>query len=294
MSDIKFSSLIIGTMRLGQWGVNMSTSELEAFTMGCLDLGLSDFDHADIYGNYSEEENFGKVLKKNPGLRSKMQITTKYGIKMKVPERPHHSVKSYDASGTHMRQSVEQSLINLSTDYIDVLLIHRPDWLLNPYDTAETIEQLKKEGKVLHFGVSNFSPSQFDLLNSYTPLITNQIEASILHLEPFTDGTLDQMMKHKIVPTAWSPFGGGEIFGAGKDPRIKKIQETAQKMAQEHNCGLDDILLAWLVKHPSSIVPVLGTTKLDRVASSLRALEINLSKEEWYILLEASRGIEVA
>lgn len=281
-------------MRLGKWGVNMTTSDLQAFVEGCLELGLNDFDHADIYGDYTEEANFGQVLKSNPKLRENMQITTKCGIKMKVDARPHHEIKSYDAGRSHIISSVEQSLVNLNTDYIDILLIHRPDYLMNPEEIAETIGKLKKEGKVKHFGVSNYSPSQFDLLNSYTPLVTNQIEVSILHLDPLTDGTLDQMMKHKVTPTAWSPYGGGAIFSKSDDLRINRIQETGTQLAMKHGCNMDDILLAWLLRHPSGIVPVLGTTKLSRVAAAKEATHIIMSKEEWYMLLEASRGHEVA
>ena len=160
------SPFIIGTMRLGTWGSQLSTTEYEKFIEGCLELGLVDFDHADIYGHYTTEEDFGNVLKSRKDLRDKMRITTKCGIKLISENRPNHKIKSYDLSAKHILESVDLSLSNLKTDYIDILLLHRPDYLFNPYEIAEAFATLKKEGKVLGFGVSNFTPSQFDLLYS--------------------------------------------------------------------------------------------------------------------------------
>lgn len=292
-SAIEFSPLIIGTMRLGEWGVKMNTSALEIFVEECLALGLNDFDHADIYGHYTTEEDFGKLLKIRPDLRAKIQLTTKCGIKLVTPNRPTHQIKSYDSSKEHILRSAEQSLKALSTDYVDLLLIHRPDFLMDPAAIATAFEQLKSSGKVKHFGVSNFTPSQFDLLNSYFPLVTNQVEISITHLNAFQDGTLDQCLKYKIAPTAWSPLGGGAMFQDSDDQRILRIKKIAGLLADKHEVQIDQILLAWLLKHPSGILPLLGTSKISRVKSALNATTINLSHEEWYMLLEASVGHEV-
>ena len=292
--EITFSPLIIGTMRLGVWGVKMTTTELEKFVAACIELGLTDFDHADIYGHYTTEDEFGKVLKNQPSWRQKIQLTTKCGIKLTSENRSNHKIKSYDSTKAHIIASAEYSLKALETDYIDVLLLHRPDYLMNPHDIAEAAETLKKDGKIKHFGVSNYTASQFDLLNSYTPLITNQIELSILHLNALDDGTLDQCIKNNINPTAWSPFGGGSIFQNSEVERNQRIQKVANALAEKHNASLEQILLAFLLKHPSSIIPVLGTSKIERIKNALNATKINLTHEEWYELLEASKGHEVA
>lgn len=291
---IKFSPLIIGTMRLGVWGANMTTPELEQFIDQCLELGLKDFDHADIYGHYTEESNFGKVLRKKPGLRQQMQLTTKCGIKLVTENRPAHKIKSYDLTRPYILSCAENSLRELHTDYLDLLLLHRPDYLMDPYEIAEAFEQLAKEGKVRHFGVSNFTPSQVEMLQSFTCLVNNQVEISILHLDAFTDGTLDQCRRHQLIPTAWSPFGGGEIFTQSTDLRIRRIQTTAKELAEKHQAQIDQILLAWLAKHPAGIIPVLGSTKIERIQSAFASTNIKLTHEEWYELWQASTGEEVA
>ena len=287
------SSYMIGTMRLGTWGSNLSTSEYEQFIEGCLDLNLIDFDHADIYGHYTTEEDFGNVLKSRKDLRQKMRITTKCGIKLVSENRPEHKIKSYDLTADHIEASVEKSLASLQTDYIDVMLLHRPDYLFDPYEIAEAISKLKKEGKVLAFGVSNFSPSQFDLLNSLTPLVTNQVEISLLHRNAFEDGTLDQCQKLKVIPSAWSPLGGGLLFKDSTDSKVKSIQKTLAILAEKYNAATDQILYAWLRKHPAGIIPVLGTSKIERIQAAHKALEISLTHEEWYMLWEAALGREI-
>lgn len=290
---LTFSSLIVGCMRLGVWGAGMSTNEYERFIDECLELGINDFDHADIYGHYTTEAEFGAVLKRRSDLRQKVQITTKCGIKLLTPNRPNHKIKSYDASAKHITASAEQSLKDLGIECIDLLLIHRPDYLLHPEEVAQAFDQLKKEGKARYFGVSNFTPSQFELLNAYTPLVTNQIEASLLQLDPFNDGTLDQCLRHKIRPTAWSPLGGGAIFTDSEDEQATRIRTKAKELAEKHSAGLDQIMLAWLMKHPSGIIPVLGTSKSSRVASAVKAKAIELTHEEWYELWQASTGVEI-
>ncbi|MCR9252991.1 MAG: aldo/keto reductase [bacterium] len=293
--DFEFSPLIIGTMRLGKWGVNYNQQQTQEFIEECLAMDLVDFDLADIYGDYTTETEFGDVLRSNSSLRDKLRITTKCGIRMAVPNKPENTIKSYDSSPEHIVKSVNQSLKSLGTDYIDLLLIHRPDYLMNPEEIAKTFDQLKQEGKVLHFGVSNFSVSQFDLLNDYVPLKTNQIEVSILHREPFEQGELHQCLKHKIRPTAWSPFGGGEIFNSSTtDTTIKAIRETASNIGKKYDAGLFEVLLAWLSKHPSGVIPVLGTSKTDRIKLAKNSLDLSITSEEWYALWQAAIGGEIA
>jgi len=289
----KFSDYIVGTMRLGQWGAKMNSAAYDKFIRRCIELGCIDFDHADIYGDYTTESEFGQILKKGPSLRKKMQITTKCGIRMLSENRPYHAIKSYDTSPQHIVESVENSLKNLSTDYIDILLIHRPDILLNADEVAETIMTLKGSGKVLHFGVSNFTTSQYDLLNDRILFCTNQVEASVLHLDPFHDGTFDQLQKLKIQPTIWSPFAGGKLFAKEKTERATRIFDMANGLCEKYDCDIDVLLLAWLKKHPSHPVPVLGTTKIERIEKYMNA-KIKLSGEDWYKLYVASIGKKVA
>lgn len=291
---LTYSPLIVGTMRLGSWGANFDTQQLERYIDECLELGLMDFDHADIYGHYTEEAHFGEVIKRRPDLASKVRITTKCGIKLMTENRPSHQLKSYDSTAQHILTSVDQSLSDLGVEQVELLLLHRPDFLLNPHEVAEAFEQLRTQGKVKLFGVSNYSTSQFELLNAFTPLVTNQVEVSVLHLHALYDGTLDQCLRLGISPTAWSPFGGGAIFSESTDPRIQRIQEVATEIGKRHEATMDQVLLAWVFKHPSGIVPVIGSSKIARIKTALAATEITLSHEEWYQLLAASTGEEVA
>ena len=280
-------------MRLGTWGSNLTTKEYQYFIEECISLGFIDFDHADIYGHYTTETEFGHVLKSRPELRKKIRITTKCGIKLVSQNRPDHHIKSYDLSAEHILKSVDISLKELGTDYLDVLLLHRPDYLFNPKEIADTFKELKDSGKVLSFGVSNFSTSQFNLLNTYTPLITNQMEISLLHRNAFEDGTLDQCQKMNIIPSAWSPLGGGSLFKESTDPIISAIQEKLKSLADKYAITPDQILYAWLKKHPAGIIPVLGTSKIERIKAAKEALKVNLSHEEWYMLWEAALGREI-
>lgn len=280
-------------MRLGLWGSQMSTQELERFIDACVDMGLTDFDHADIYGHYTEEGRFGDVIRRRPDLKNKLQITTKCGIKLVTPNRKDHHLKSYDSSKAHILWSAENSLKDLGVDALDLLLIHRPDFLMNPHEIAEAFTTLKKEGKVKYFGVSNFTPSQFDLLNSFTPLVSNQVEISLFQRSAFQDGTLDQCYKLGIIPTAWSPFGGGAIFTDKENPDMNRVRKVLEELGQVYNASMDQLLLAWLLKHPVGIIPVLGTSKIHRIEVAKAALDIELSHEDWYKLWEAAVGQEV-
>ena len=293
MESLKFSPIIVGTMRLGEWGAKMNLSELEKFVEACLEMGLNDFDHADIYGHYSTEGEFGKLLKQNPSLRQKLQITTKSGVCLTTERKPDFYTNTYNNSKKHILQQAEDSLQCLETDYLDLLLVHRPDYLMDPHEIAEAFTQLKDSGKVKHFGVSNFTPIQFETLNSLFPLETNQVEISITRLDAFEDGTLLLCQKNRIAPTSWSPLGGGKVFGKTEDEQILRIQKVGNKLAEKYNVGLDQILLAWLIKHPSGIIPVIGTSKIERVQSALDACKIELTRQEWYLLWKASTGKDI-
>ena len=282
----ELSEIVVGAWR---W-VNESTAQTENLIETSLQHGITSFDHADIYGNYSCEENFGHVLHANSSLREKIQLITKSGIKLLSDKRPAHKIKHYDTSAEHIIGAVENSLKALQTDRIDVLLIHRPDPLLNPTELAETFTKLKQQGKVLHFGVSNFTPGQFEMLQAYVsfPLVTNQIELSLFRNESFFNGDTDALMKHGVKPMAWSPLGGGKFF---EDERIKKLLE---KLTGEYKATAMQLLLAWLRRHPAGVLPILGTTKTDRIIEGAGAITINMDRQHWFELLKAVTGKDVA
>ena len=294
LKDYKIAPFIIGTMRMGQWGSKMNVSEIEKFIEGCIAMDLIDFDHADIYGSYTTESDFGTVLKKRPDLRSQMRITTKCGIKMVSENRPEHQIKSYNLTKDHIKHSVDNSLLELHTDHIDTLLLHRPDFLLDPHEIATAFTELEKEGKVKYFGVSNFSMSQFELLQEIFPLSTHQVEISLLHRKAFENGILDQCQKWGIPPTAWSPLGGGTLFKSSEDPIMINVQKIITSLCEKYKAQPEQVLLAWLRKHPAGIIPVLGTSKLSRIKNAKESLKINLTHEEWYMLWQGATGTKIA
>lgn len=198
---------------------------------------------------------------------------------MPAENRPANRIKSYDSSEKHIIQSVENSLRDLQTDYIDVLLLHRPDFLMNPNEIAETFEKLKDDGKVKYFGVSNFSTSQFEMINSVFPLVTHQIEASLNHLEPFEDGTLDQLLMKNICPTVWSPLGGGHYRHKGNSKADQKQDETFRKLSEKYELNNAQLMLLFLKRHPSGIIPVLGTSKTERLEEALKVESKTLEKK---------------
>ncbi|TAJ53982.1 MAG: hypothetical protein EPO58_09805 [Chitinophagaceae bacterium] len=293
MKNTTITSPVAGVMRWGVWGANFSTAQYREMIETCLQYGIFAFDHADIYGDYTTEEDFGAALKENSSLRQHLKLITKCGIQMVTPNRPAHTIKSYNTSREHIIRSVEQSLRNFGTDYLDVLLIHRPDPLLDPAEVAEAVEQLKEQGKILSFGVSNFLPHQTDLLARYTLVEYNQLEISLLQFQALTDGSLENCMKNKIIPMAWAPLGGG-LFTDDSHPRFRAISATANQLAEKYNTGLNEILLAWLHTHPSGIQSVIGTTKIERLLQAKAAAAIRLEKEDWFALLQAAKGEEVA
>jgi predicted oxidoreductase len=289
---------IVGCMRWGVWGENFTTKQYETIIDQCLSIGLNIFDHADIYGHYTTEADFGQALKNNSSLRQQMKLITKCGINMLTPNRPEHSIKSYNTSAEHIKKSVENSLRNFHTDYIDTLLIHRPDLLLNPEEVAHTITELKTSGKLRSFGVSNFNTYQVATLSKYIKVEHHQVEISVTRLNSFDDGVLDQCQQLEIEAQSWSPLGNGLFSGdnaAGNaEIKNKRILKTVHELADKYKTGVNEILLAFLYIHPANVAPVIGTTKFERIESAKRAMEITLTREDFYKLLEASTGHEVA
>ncbi|KIA83513.1 aldo/keto reductase [Kaistella solincola] len=285
---MNFSPIIIGTMRWGIWGANHSTRDVQNLIETSLAENLTTFDHADIYGDYTTEKLFGDAFSEMKIDRTSVQFISKCGIEMPCSNRD-FKVKSYNYSKEHILKSVDTSLENLKTDFLDVLLLHRPSPLMNPTEIAETFSILREEKKVKHFGVSNFSPLQFDLINDAFPLITNQVEISINETKAFYDGTLDQMMLKNLQPMAWSVLGNYFTGISDQNLRIKKVtSELSEKYHAEEN----QILLAFILKHPARILPVIGTSRAEKIVELKKSLDLELDREDWFWLLEASSGKE--
>ncbi|MED4300498.1 aldo/keto reductase family oxidoreductase [Geobacillus stearothermophilus] len=287
--DLTFSRLIYGCWRLADWGY--SREQLLGLIEFCLERGITTFDHADIYGDYTCESRFGEALALKPSLRGQIEIVTKCGIKL--PSK--YGMKLYDTSKNHIIASVEQSLRHFHTDYIDVLLIHCPDPFMNPEEVAEAFLQLKQDGKVRYFGVSNFKRSQWEMLQSYLPfpLVTNQIEVSAYRLENLEDGTVDLCLEKRIPPMVWSPLTGGAIFSADDD-RVVRLRGTLEQVRGEVGAEtIDEVLYAWLLVHPARMMPIVGSGKQERIERAVRALSLPLSREQWFAILQSSMGHDV-
>lgn len=257
--------------------------------------GYTFFDHADIYGDTSCESIFGEALAKHPGWREKMVIATKCGIIFPgrpAPNSPHR----FDFSHEHIVRSAEASLQRLQSGHIDLLMLHRPDFLADPAEVARAFTALRQAGKVREFGVSNFRPSLVSALQSALdfPLVVNQVEIHPLRLACFTDGTLDQCLEKQITPMAWSPVARGLVGtgyqAAGHEAHLRLIHEALDQAAADYHTDRTCIALAWLLRHPSNIVPVVGTTKPENIRLAAHATEIELDRETWYRILLAARG----
>lgn len=285
------SAVVAGCWRLDRW--NWSTAETARWIEGCLDLGVTSFDHADIYGGYDVEARFGAVLAAHPGLRERLQIITKCGIRLVTPARPAHRVKSYDSSAAHITASVENSLAALRTDRLDLLLLHRPDVLMEPDEIAAAFDRLRRDGKVLAFGVSNFTASQFAMLDAATPLVTNQIELHPLHRAPLDDGTLDQALHLRRRPMIWSPLAGGRLLAEDAGPDASRVRVELQAVAQRLGVSVATVAYAWAMRHPSRPRVIVGSRRLASMREALAAVTLGLDREDWYALWAAGAGHEV-
>jgi predicted oxidoreductase len=292
-TQLGLSPVIAGCMKWGNWGSNFTTKEYSDLIDECIDTGITTFDHADIYGDYTVEEEFGNALKGKSSIRRQIQLISKCGIMRFTPNRPKHKINHYNTSKQHIIEAAENSLRNLHTDYLDVLLIHRPDALMDPDEIASAFTDLREKGKVLHFGVSNFTPTQLYMVHSRFPVEINQVEISVIHLEPFHNGQLDQCIELGIMPQAWSPMGAGKLVSGSEEERITRILSVATLLSERHKVKIDHILLSFLTTHPAGIIPVMGTTRIERLRSAYEASDFKLEREEWYMLWRASMGREV-
>ena len=291
MDTLQLSPIVAGAWRLASW--DWTPQQRLAWIEGLAERGMSSFDHADIYGGYSVEGLFGEALALRPGLREQLQLVSKCGIQLVAPARPGNTIKHYDTSAAHVTASVEQSLRALRTDRLDLLLIHRPDHLLDADELAATFEQLRRDGKVLHFGVSNFTPQQFELLNSRIALTTNQVECSLLHLDALDDGSFDQAQRLRCRPMVWSPLAGGRLFNEDS-PAAHRVRWVLGEISARLGCTPTTLALAWLLRHPARPWPLIGSRRLEAADEALAATRLALSREDWYRLWSASTGRDVA
>ncbi|WP_298855345.1 aldo/keto reductase [uncultured Ruegeria sp.] len=290
LSDtLEMSRLVYGMWRLGD-DSNTSTAHVEAKIQACLDQGITTFDQADIYGGYAAEAVLGNALRANPSLRQKMEIVTKCDIVAPVGRYADAKVKYYDTSRAHILKSVDTSLSEMAIDHIDLLLIHRPDPMMDHHETGAALDEVAANGKVGAVGVSNFRPWDWSLLQSAmkTKLVTNQIEISLGEISPFTNGDLAFHQQHGHPLMAWSPLGGGLLM-AGNPP----VGVVADEIAAEFGVDRAAVAVAFLLAHPANILPVLGTNNLGRIKRVSDALKVKLDRESWYRLYEAALGHEV-
>ena len=286
--EIKFSPLVVGVMNWGVWGKNYSTNEMTLLINQCVDSGLTSFDHAAIYGAYTTEAAFGEAFLQTGLSRGAVQLISKCGIQY-PSENSLHQIKHYDYSADEIVRSAEQSLKNLKTDYLDVLLFHRPSPLMHMDEVLEALTELFDSGKVLSFGVSNFEPPKMDLIRSVVPILFNQIEFSLTHHEPLTNGQLDYLQTHDIQPMAWKPLGN--LFSEPENN--PDLLEVLSELSAKYSCSQDVLLLAWILKHPSNIIPVIGTTSFERIRNQSTATAIQLTLEDWFQMYATSLGHKV-
>lgn len=285
-----FSELVQGYWRMAEWG--MSPQQRLSFLKQHVELGVTTVDHADIYGNYQCELLFGEALALDKSMRDQIEIVTKCGIHLCGDHTPERKINHYDTSKQHIVASVNNSLSRLNIENIDVLLIHRPDALMNADEVAETFLALKKAGKVTHFGVSNHSPRQFELLQSKldAPLVTNQVEINPLNFDVVDDGTLDQMQTENTRPMAWSCLAGGSIF-SGNSEKETRVRNELEAIRQEIGAeSIDQVIYAWVRHLPSKPLPIIGSGKIERVQTAIEALKFELTREQWYRVWVASKG----
>lgn len=286
MNKTLFSKIIAGTMTWGYWGKNLNKNQMIELMNSCVETGITTFDHADIYGGYTTEAAFGNAFGESRIDRNKIQLISKCGIQLPSENR-NTKIHHYNYSKEHIIWSAEQSLKNLKTDYLDLLLLHRPSPLMQVDEIAEAIEKLKSEGKILDFGVSNFTPSQTDLIQTKIKVNYNQIEFSATHFEPMLDGSLDYMQTHKIKPLCWSPMG--TVFKKN-DEKSVRIKTLATKLSTKYDVEMDVLLLAWILKHPAAILPVFGTADKTRMTNLMKATAVEIELEDWFAFWTESAG----
>lgn len=290
MRKTSLSPIIAGTMNWGTWDKNLTYKEMSNLIQVCFENKITTFDHADIYGSYTTEAEFGKGLAATAISREKIQLISKCGVQ--IPAHTNSTkLRHYDYSKEHIISSVEQSLQNLQTDYLDVLLLHRPSPLMQVDEIAEAIQKLQSEGKIIEFGLSNFSNSQTDLIRQRLEVCYNQIQFSATNFQPMIDGRLDYMQLNNITPISGNPLG--IVFREDKK-KTRRLKILLATFVEKYSVGADTILLSWVLQHPSKIIPVAGTVNIARIQSLMKAVHLKLDQEDWFAIWKESMGEDVA
>ena len=289
-NDLSLSRIVYGMWRLGD-DADTSSAHVQAKIEACLAQGITTMDQADIYGGYMAEEILGVALREAPALKDRIEIVTKCDIVAPVGRHSAARVKYYDTGRAHITASVEDSLRLMGMERIDLLLIHRPDLLMDHVETGAVLDELVASGKVRSVGVSNFRPWDWDLLQSAmaTQLVTNQIEISVMAHHPFTNGDIAFLQRIDVPPMAWSPLAGGALFSADNTG----LHETLSSIAARHDSDVTSLVVAWLMAHPAKIMPVMGTNSLERIANFGAAAALTIDRETWYEIYTAALGHEV-
>ena len=289
MNKTSLSKIAAGTMNWGVWDKNLGVSEMAHMINICVENKITTFDHADIYGGYTTEAQFGKAFTESKVSRERIQLISKCGIQH-TDGRP-NTIKHYNYSKEYIIWSVENSLKNLQTDFLDVLLLHRPSPLMVADEIAEAVEKLKSEGKIIDFGLSNFTSSQTALISQKTEVNYNQIQFSATHHEAMLDGSLDYMQTHNIRPMSWNPLGTVFRENTEQTFRLKQLLAT---LVDKYHVGSDLILLAWILQHPANILPVAGTVNVARIQQLSKACSLELDKQDWFAIWTESMGNKVS
>jgi predicted oxidoreductase len=286
----RWSGVIAGMWRMAEWG--MDTNQRLRFIQECVDLGVTTFDHADIYGGGAVETLFGEALASSSALKQKIQVISKCGIQPALTVNGTVRLKHYNHTQQHITASVNTSLRKLGLEKLDLLLIHRPSALMDFNEMAHTFQQLHAAGKVLHFGVSNFTPVQFAALQKRYPLVTNQVQFSPLYLNPMDDGVFDQLQDMGARPMVWSALARGKVF-TGTTPQDKQIQKTITLLAQELGLTPASVVYAWIMRLPCKPIPLTGSGRIAAIGEARAALTAPMTEVQWFTLLQAARGADV-
>ncbi|MES5099147.1 aldo/keto reductase [Agrobacterium sp. BA1120] len=288
-SNLSVSRIVYGMWRIGD-DTDTSAKHVQAKIEACLAQGITTLDQADIYGGYTAEAILGEAFKASPSLRDKVEIVTKCGIVAPAGRHSAARVKHYDTTVDHINASVDASLRDMATDHIDLLLIHRPDPMMDPDETGAALDELVASGKVRSVGVSNFRPWDFSLLQTHmeNELVTNQVELSLAETSPFTNGDLAYLQERNLAVMAWSPLGGGALMTAGG-----ALADAMGKIAQDQGVDSAAVAVAWLLRHPAKILPVLGTNNLQRIATISQASKVVMDRQTWFELYTLAKGHEV-
>lgn len=285
----KLSPVVAGTMNWGSWDKNLTSTQMSSLIQIFVENGITSFDLADIYGGYTTESSFGRAFEKSKTDRTKIQLISKCGIQY-VCENRDNKIKHYQYDKDYIIWSVENSLRNLKTDYLDILLLHRPSPLMVADEIAEAVTKLKKDGKIIEFGVSNFTSSQTELIRTKINVEYNQIQFSATNFEAMLDGSLDYMQIHNIQPLAWNPLGS--VFRENTS-QTRRLKELLANLVNKYGVGSDTILLAWIMKHPAHIIPIAGTINTARIQNLQKSTTLNLDKEDWFAIWVESQGHRV-